>query len=273
MQSDLVARTRESFDLGAQDISIAPGQRGARGEVWRLTAGGHVYALEHVFAGAPPSRGQVDGEVALARRAAAEGVRLPASHSARNGQYVVPLTTGGWLRLYDWVELHSADLATRRGGAPGSPRPPAPMCSTSGPGAGRRTTRPVVRGPAGRRRVGTAGDCGHGGRRSLGCTPGSRRGRPARSARHPLAGRPGQDAAVPPRPASGERARRRRGRAGGRGLGGRRARGPRPGAGPHPAGLLPRRGTGPRLDATGTPVLPRRRRTGATAARQPTSPC
>lgn len=111
MHSDLVARARESFDLGDEDVSIAPGARGAQGEVWRLTAGRRVYALKHAFAGVPPAPGEVEGEVAFARRAATAGVRLPASHPDRNGEYVVPLTNGGWLRLYDWVELRSADLA------------------------------------------------------------------------------------------------------------------------------------------------------------------
>ena len=111
MQSDLVARSRESFDLGDEDVSITPGARGARGEVWQLTAPGRVYALKHVFAGAPPDRGEVESEVDFARRAAAAGVRLPASHPDRNGEYVVSLPKGGWLRLYDWVEVGSVDLA------------------------------------------------------------------------------------------------------------------------------------------------------------------
>lgn len=111
MQSDLVGWARESFDLQDEDVSITPGARGARGEVWRLTAGRRVYALKRVFAGAPPARGEVEGEVAFARRAAAAGVRLPSSHRDRYGEYVVPLSDGGWLRLYDWVELQSVDFA------------------------------------------------------------------------------------------------------------------------------------------------------------------
>jgi Ser/Thr protein kinase RdoA (MazF antagonist) len=111
MQSDLLAQVRRSFDLGDEGVSIEPGARGAQGEVWRLTAGRRVYALKQVFAGAAPARSDVESEVAFARRAAAAGVRLPASHPDRNGQYVVPQAEGGWLRLYDWVELRSADLA------------------------------------------------------------------------------------------------------------------------------------------------------------------
>lgn len=108
MKFDLVAWARESFDLGDEDVSITPG---ARGELCRLAARRRVYALKQVSAGVPPARGEVESEVAFARRAAAAGVRLPASHPDRNGKYVVPLTNGGWLRLYDWVELRSADLA------------------------------------------------------------------------------------------------------------------------------------------------------------------
>lgn len=111
MRSNLVARARESFDLGDEDISITPGARGARGEVWRLTARRQGYALKQVSAGVPPARGEIESEVVFARPAAAAGVRLPASHPARNGEYVVPLRNGGWLRLHDWVELGSADLA------------------------------------------------------------------------------------------------------------------------------------------------------------------
>ena len=50
MQSHLVAKARESFDLGDEDVSITPDARGARGEVWRLTTRRRVYALKHVFA-------------------------------------------------------------------------------------------------------------------------------------------------------------------------------------------------------------------------------
>ena len=111
IEPDLVAATRAAFDLGAEDVSITPGARGAQGQVWRLAAGGRVYALKQVFAGAAPARSEVEREVGFAERAAAAGVGLPASHRDRNGECIVALTDGGWLRLYDWVELRSADLA------------------------------------------------------------------------------------------------------------------------------------------------------------------
>ena len=110
VETDLVARAREAFDLGDGDVSITPGARGALGQVWRLAAGHRVYALKQVFAGAPPARAEVEAEAAFARRAATAGVRIPASHPDRNGRYLVPLPDGGWLRLYDWVDLRPADL-------------------------------------------------------------------------------------------------------------------------------------------------------------------
>ena len=110
VETDLVARAREAFDLGDGDVSITPGARGALGQVWRLAAGHRLYALKQVFAGAPPARAEVEAEAAFARRAATAGVRIPASHPDRNGRYLVPLPDGGWLRLYDWVDLRPADL-------------------------------------------------------------------------------------------------------------------------------------------------------------------
>ncbi len=115
VQTDLVTWAQEAFDLGDGDVSITPGARGALGQVWRLVAGHQVYALKQVFAGTPSTRAEVEAEVAFAQRAAAAGVRLPASHPDRNGRYVVPLPNGGWLRLYDWVDLQPADLAAAAG--------------------------------------------------------------------------------------------------------------------------------------------------------------
>jgi Ser/Thr protein kinase RdoA (MazF antagonist) len=111
VQNDVVSWAREAFDLGDGDVSITPGARGALGQVWRLTTGRRVYALKQVFAGAPPARAEVEAEVAFAQVAAAAGVRLPTSYADRNGRYLVPLPEGGWLRLYDWVDVRPADLA------------------------------------------------------------------------------------------------------------------------------------------------------------------
>jgi Ser/Thr protein kinase RdoA (MazF antagonist) len=111
VQTDVVTWAREAFDLGDGDVSITPGARGAQGQVWRLVAGHRVFALKQVFAGTPPARAEVEAEVAFGKRAAAAGARLPASHPDRNGRFLVPLPDGGWLRLYDWVDLQAADLA------------------------------------------------------------------------------------------------------------------------------------------------------------------
>lgn len=111
VQTDLLSSAREAFDLGDLDLSIAPGDRGAQGQVWRLTAGPRVFALKQAFAGTPPAPAEVEAEIAFAQRAAIVGLRLPASHPDRRGRYVVPLPEGGWLRLYDWVDLRPADLA------------------------------------------------------------------------------------------------------------------------------------------------------------------
>jgi Ser/Thr protein kinase RdoA (MazF antagonist) len=110
VQTDVLNSAREAFDLGDGDISITPVARGAQGQVWRLTAGLRAFALKQAFAGTPPARAEVEAEIAFGQRAATVGVRLPASHPDRNGRYLVPLTDGGWLRLYDWVDLRPADL-------------------------------------------------------------------------------------------------------------------------------------------------------------------
>ena len=111
VQTDVVTWAREAFDLGDGNVSITPGARGAQGQVWRLSAGHRVFALKQVFAGTPPAQAEVEAEVAFAQLAAAAGARLPASHPDRHGRFLVPLPDGGWLRLYDWVDLRPADMA------------------------------------------------------------------------------------------------------------------------------------------------------------------
>lgn len=110
VDTDLLTRARAAFDLGDGDVSLAPGARGALGQLWRLTVGDRVYALKQAFAGEPPTQAEVDAEIAFARRAASSGVRLPGSHADRNGRYLVPLPAGGWLRLYEWVDVRPTDL-------------------------------------------------------------------------------------------------------------------------------------------------------------------
>lgn len=107
----MITRAVQAFDLGHGDVTISLGARGAVGHVWRLAVGERVYALKHVSAGDPPPLVEIEAELAMARRAVTAGVRLPASLRDRDGKYVVPLSEGGWLRLYDWVELRPVDLA------------------------------------------------------------------------------------------------------------------------------------------------------------------
>src|SRR5690606_16193037 len=105
VDTDLLTRARAAFDLGDGDVSLAPGARGALGQMWRLTVRDRVYALKQAFSGAPPTQAEVGAELAFAKRAASSGVRLPGSHADRNGRYLVPLPAGGWLRLYEWVDV------------------------------------------------------------------------------------------------------------------------------------------------------------------------
>lgn len=110
MDTELVTRAVQAFDLGHGDVALGRGTRGAVGHVWQLAVGVRSYALKHVPAGDPPTRVEVEAELTMARRAVTAGVRLPASLRDRDGEYVVPLLGGGWLRLYDWVDLKPVDL-------------------------------------------------------------------------------------------------------------------------------------------------------------------
>ena len=111
VETDVVARAREAFDLGSGEVVVTPGSRGALGQVWRVEVGQQAYALKEVFAGSPPAEAEVAAEIAFAERAVAAGVRVPTSYPDRDGRYLVPHTGGGWLRLYEWVDLRRADVA------------------------------------------------------------------------------------------------------------------------------------------------------------------
>ncbi|MET7335037.1 aminoglycoside phosphotransferase family protein [Nonomuraea sp. NPDC005650] len=112
MVAELVAHVREVFGWDAE-VVVSPGPRGALGQIWRLEVGPARYALKEIFA-EPPSEALIEAELALARRAAAAGVRLPAGHADRDGRHVIAAPGGGtWLRLYDWVDLRPVDLAAR----------------------------------------------------------------------------------------------------------------------------------------------------------------
>jgi Ser/Thr protein kinase RdoA (MazF antagonist) len=111
VDSALVATAVQAFDLGEGDVVVTPGHRGAAGQVWRLAVGPLTYALKHAFSGHPPPGALVAAQMGMARRATLTGVRTPASHPGRDGGYVVPLPGGGWLRLFEWLDLERADLS------------------------------------------------------------------------------------------------------------------------------------------------------------------
>jgi Ser/Thr protein kinase RdoA (MazF antagonist) len=112
---ELVAFARGAFGW-AGEVVVAPGPRGALGQIWRLDVGPARYALKEIFT-APPSDALIAAELAFAARAAAAGVRLPGSHADRDGRHLLTTPGGTWLRLYDWVDVEPVDLA-----APATPR-------------------------------------------------------------------------------------------------------------------------------------------------------
>ncbi|GGJ94485.1 hypothetical protein GCM10010123_25450 [Pilimelia anulata] len=109
LRPELAAYARAAYGWPA-DTAITPGPRGALGRIHRVAAGGTRYALKEILA-EPPTPARLAAELALARRAAAAGVRLPASHPDRSGRYLLTAPGGGWLRLYDWVDLRPLDPA------------------------------------------------------------------------------------------------------------------------------------------------------------------
>lgn len=111
MDEELVAHLREAFGWG-EDVVVSAGPRGALGQVWRLDVGTARYALKEIFA-EPPSEALIEAELALARRAAEAGVRLPASHPDRGGRHLLTTPGGTWLRLFDWVDLRPVELTTQ----------------------------------------------------------------------------------------------------------------------------------------------------------------
>src|SRR4051812_49958166 len=72
---------REAFGWDAE-VTASEGPRGALGRIWRLSVGPDRFALKEIFA-EPPSEALIATELAFARRAAAAGVHLPASHADR----------------------------------------------------------------------------------------------------------------------------------------------------------------------------------------------
>jgi Ser/Thr protein kinase RdoA (MazF antagonist) len=136
---DLIGPICDLFGLPtAPEPTLTRGPRGALGQIWRLEAGRHSYALKELFEGASSyviSEEIVRVEVDFARRAQAFGVRAPASYPSVDGQYVAALPgRPGWFRLYDWVDGSEVDqtdpdLPTRLGTLLGRLHACAPMCN------------------------------------------------------------------------------------------------------------------------------------------------
>jgi Ser/Thr protein kinase RdoA (MazF antagonist) len=100
---ELLSYVREAFGWTGE-IVVSTGARGALGQIWRLDVGTARYALKEIFA-EPPSEALIEAELAFTRRAVAAGVRVPASHPARDGRHLLAAPGGRWLRLYDWIDL------------------------------------------------------------------------------------------------------------------------------------------------------------------------
>jgi len=109
--TDLVAHVREAFGWG-ENVAVSAGPRGALGQIWRLHVGPARYALKEIFA-EPTSEVLIEAELAFARRATEAGVRLPASHSDREGRYLLAAPGGTWVRLYDWIDLRPVELTAQ----------------------------------------------------------------------------------------------------------------------------------------------------------------
>lgn len=105
----MLAELADIFGWGA-DVVVSAGPRGALGQIWRVETGTARYALKELLAEPPPAAA-IETELAFTRRAAAAGVRLPASHADRAGRYLSPGSDGRWFRLFDWVDLGPVDLA------------------------------------------------------------------------------------------------------------------------------------------------------------------
>ncbi|MGH3860130.1 phosphotransferase enzyme family protein [Actinokineospora sp.] len=109
--TELIATLRDAFGWRAT-VEVLAGPRGALGQIWRVDVGSERYALKEIFA-EPPSEALIEAELALAHRAAEASVRFPKSHPDRTGHYLLAAPSGGWLRLYDWVDLRPLDLTAK----------------------------------------------------------------------------------------------------------------------------------------------------------------
>jgi Ser/Thr protein kinase RdoA (MazF antagonist) len=110
--TELADFLRDAFAWGGE-VGVAPGPRGALGRIWRVESDTGRYALKEIFFD-PPAAAVIEAEVVLVRRAAAAGVRAPASHPDRLGHHLLRGPGGTCLRLFDWVSARPVDPASRR---------------------------------------------------------------------------------------------------------------------------------------------------------------
>ena len=101
--------------------AIIPVSRGAMGRIWRLDLGADRFAVKELFWEASEESARREAELTAHLQAA--GIRLPASVPGPGGCFVaaLPADSGGWLRLYRWidgvpVDLADAGVAARVGG-------------------------------------------------------------------------------------------------------------------------------------------------------------
>jgi Ser/Thr protein kinase RdoA (MazF antagonist) len=90
------------FGLGAPDRDPQYVARGAMGEIWRLEAGAHSYAVKILFEPVPGESLPLDIEVQT--KAVGAGLRLPAPVLTPDG-VAVPTVNGRSVRAYTWEDL------------------------------------------------------------------------------------------------------------------------------------------------------------------------
>lgn len=94
------------------------------GQIWRLDLGADRFAAKELCWDAGEESARNDAELTAHLKAA--GIRLPASVPGPGGCFVarLPAESGGWLRLYRWIDGVPADpagagVAARVGSLPG----------------------------------------------------------------------------------------------------------------------------------------------------------
>jgi Ser/Thr protein kinase RdoA (MazF antagonist) len=98
------SRTYGKRSDGTATWPSTPGRAVALGQIWRVRAGPHRYALKEIFY-EPPTEARIAAELDLARRATAPDCGCRPANPDRDGRYLVTAPDGTWLRLYEWVDM------------------------------------------------------------------------------------------------------------------------------------------------------------------------